>query len=69
LVALFSVLQLTASRIAEAKKEREETDTSEPESSIIRRKQIEAFKDPKYRKKYGHLFDLDRLEEAADTED
>lgn len=46
-----------------------ETGTSEPETSIIRRKQIEALKDPKYRKKYGHLFDLDRLDEAVDAED
>ena len=45
------------------------TGTSESDTSIIRRKQIEAFKDPKYRKKYGHLFNLDRLDEAVDAED
>lgn len=43
-------------------KEREETGSVEPETDIINRLQVEAFKDPKFRMKYGHFFEIERIE-------
>ena len=62
-------MELMVSWMLEAARDKEESGTDESQECIIRRKQIEAFKDPKLRKKYGHLFDLDRLGEEADEED
>lgn len=51
-----------------AMKEKEETDTLESIPDIIIRLQAEALKDPSYRRKYGHIFDIEKFEEIGNSE-
>lgn len=43
-------------------KEKAETGSIEAQTDIMNRLQVEAFKDPKFRMKYGHLFEIERIE-------
>lgn len=63
-LTLSSAMELVLKFSLDAAREREDTGTDELLDSVLKRKQVEAFNDPKFRKKYGHLMDLDRLEDG-----
>ena len=65
---LSTALDMINQSMLSALKEKEETGTLESTQDIIQRKQVENCKDPAYRKKYGHLFDLSRIDEMSDPE-
>ena len=64
-IGVLPFLTLVAKWKCEALKEKTETGSDEPEMDIVNRLQVEAFKDPKFRKKYGHMFDIEMIEKRV----